>query len=61
MARAFLDNLIGKLDRHSKIVLGAILSNLLKNISISKEQGGKFQRVGIVSHIVPLRQLHLIL
>jgi len=59
IVRAFSDNPTGKLDRHSKIALGATLSNLLKNIYMPKQQGGKFQRIGILSHIIPLRQLYL--
>lgn len=57
--RGFLDNPIGKLDGHSKIVLGAILSNLPKNIYMPRHQGGKFQRVGILNRIIPLKQLYL--
>lgn len=57
--RGFLDNPIGKLGGHSKIVLGAILSNLPKNICMPRHQGGKFQRVGILNRIIPPKQLYL--
>lgn len=58
-ASRFLDNPIGKLDRHSKLVLGAILSNLPKNIYMPGHQGGIFQSVSILSRIIALKQLYL--